>query len=164
GMAPLGATAYEKEKWRCNLCGEEFTDPYPEGVGEDKYDEPATAMVALLKYGAGLPFNRIEKLQQNMGVPLPATNQWELVKEGADLLQPPYEELVRQAAQGKVLHNDDTTMKVLEITAEQRAAAAADRETDERTGVFTSGIVSTNKLIRVALFFTGVRHAGETLA
>ena len=63
-----------------------------------------------------------------------------------------------------MLHNDDTTMKVLEITKEQRAAALADEETSERTGVFTSGIVSTKEGHRIALFFTGVKHAGENLA
>jgi hypothetical protein len=164
GMAPLGATVYEKDRWRCNLCGEVFTAPSPEGVGEQKYDETATGMVGLLKYGAGLPFNRVEKLQQGMGVPLPATTQWELVKDGADKLAPAHDELVRQAAQGKVLYNDDTTMKVLELSAEQRAAAAADEETDGRTGVFTSGIVSAGGGHHIALFFTGVQHAGENLA
>jgi len=34
----------------------------------------------------------------------------------------------------------------------------------ERTGVFTSGIVSTKKGRKVALFFTGPKHAGENLA
>ena len=164
GMAPLGATVLEKDRWRCNLCGEVFTAPSPEGIGEEKYDETATAMVGLCKYGVGLPFNRIEKLQQGMGIPLPATTQWELVKEGAEKLAPAHEELVRHAAQGKVLYNDDTTMKVLELSAEQRAAAAADEETDERTGVFTSGIVSTGGGHHLALFFTGVQHAGENLA
>jgi transposase len=164
GMAPLGATVYEKDRWRCNLCGQMYVAPSPEGVGEEKYDETATAMVGLLKYGTGLPFNRIEKLQQGMGVPLPATTQWELVKEGAKLLAPAHDELVRQAAQGKLLHNDDTTMKVLELSAEQRAAAAADEETDARTGVFTSGIVSVKKDQLIALFFTGAQHAGENLS
>jgi transposase len=164
GMAPLGATVYENDRLRCNLCGEVFTAPAPEDAGEKKYDETATAMIGELKYGAGLPFNRIEKLQAGMGIPLPATTQWELVRDGAALLTPAHEELVRQAAQGKVLHNDDTTMKVLELTREQRAAAAADEETDERTGVFTSGIVSTGKGHPIALFFTGVQHAGENLA
>ena len=164
GMAPLGATVYEQDRWRCNLCGEVFTAPAPEGVGEEKYDETATSMVGLLKYGTGLPFNRIEKLQQGLGIPLPATTQWELVKEGAELLAPAHDELVRQAAQGKVLYNDDTTMKVLELSAEQRAAAAADEETDGRTGVFTSGIVSVSNGHHVALFFTGAQHAGENLA
>jgi transposase len=164
GMAPLGATVYEGDRLRCNLCGEVFTAPSPEGVGDDKYDETATGMVGLLKYGAGLPFNRIEKLQQGMGIPLPATTQWELVSQGAKNLEPAHQELVRQAAQGEVLHNDDTTMKVLELTGEQRAAAAADEETDGRTGVFTSGIVATKDDHKIALFFTGVKHAGENLA
>jgi hypothetical protein len=63
-----------------------------------------------------------------------------------------------------VLHNDDTTMKVLELSREQRAAAAVDAPGDERSGVFTSGIISTTEQHKVALFFTGVRHAGENLA
>jgi len=164
GMAPLGATVYECERMRCNLCGEVFTAAAPEGVGEEKYDEAATSMVGLLKYGCGLPFYRIEKLQQNMGIPLPATTQWELVREGSKLLAPVHEELVHQAAQGEVLHNDDTVARVLELTREQREAAAADEQTDPRTGVFTSGIVSTREGRRIALFFTGVKHAGENLA
>ncbi len=163
GMAPLGATVYERDRWRCNLCGDVFTAPAPAGVGEEKYDEKATSMVGLLKYGTGLPFNRIEKLQEGMGIPLPAATQWELVRDGAKLIAPAHDELIREAAHGEVLHNDDTTMKVLELTAEQRAAAVADEET-ERTGVFTSGIVATREGRRIALFFTGAKHAGENLS
>ena len=66
GMAPLGATVYEKDRLRCNLCGEVFTAPSPEGVGEEKYDETATGMTGMFRYGVGLPFNRVEKLQQGM--------------------------------------------------------------------------------------------------
>jgi transposase len=163
-MAPLGATVYERDRWRCNLCGDVFTAPSPDEVGDDKYDEKATSMVGLLKYGTGLPFNRIEKLQEGMGIPLPAATQWELVRDGAKLLAPAHEELIRKAAHGEVVHNDDTTMKVLELTAEQRAAAAADEDTDERTGVFTSGIVATAEGYRIALFITGAQHAGENLS
>jgi len=65
GMAPLAATRYELERLRCNLCGEVFTAEAPEGVGQQKYEQSATAMIALLKYACGLPFNRIEKLQKN---------------------------------------------------------------------------------------------------
>ena len=86
GMAPLGATLYERERLRCNLCGEVFTAAAPEGVGEEKYDETAAAMIGLLKYGSGLPFNRIEKLQRHLGIPLPAATQWELVAAAAALL------------------------------------------------------------------------------
>jgi hypothetical protein len=55
GMAPLDATVWECERLRCNACGEVFTAPTPEGVGTQKYDESADAMVAMLRYGAGVP-------------------------------------------------------------------------------------------------------------
>jgi transposase len=164
GMAPLGATVYECERWRCNLCGEVFTAPAPDGVGAAKYDATATTMVGLLKYGCGLPFHRIETLQRGMRIPLPAATQWALVRDATPQLVPVWDELLRQAAQGEVVYNDDTTMKVLALSAEQRRAAAADEETDARTGVFTSGIIATRDGHRIALFFTGRKHAGENLA
>ena len=98
------------------------------------------------------------------GIPLPAATQWELVRDALPRLAPVWDELLRQAAQGEVVYNDDTTMKILALTAEQRRAAAADEETDARTGVFTSGIVATRDGHRIALFFTGRQHAGENLA
>ena len=164
GMAPLSATVYACERLRCHLCGEVTTAPAPEGVGPEKYDASATSMVGLLKYGAGLPFHRIETLQAGMGIPLPAATQWDLVREAAKRLAPAHEELQRQAAQAPVLYNDDTTMKVLQLTKAQRAAALADDAHTERTGIFTSGIVATQEGRQIALFFTGVRHAGENLA
>lgn len=75
GVAPLGATVYSCDRLRCNLCGEVYTAPAPAGVGDQKYDAAATSMVGLLKYGTGVPFNRIEKLQQGMGIPLPAASK-----------------------------------------------------------------------------------------
>lgn len=164
GMAPLGAAVYVRDRLRCNLCGEVFTAPTPEGIGEVRYDETAASMVGLLKYGAGLPFHRIEVLQRGLGIPLPAATQWELVRDAAALLAPVFAELLRQAAQGEIFYNDDTVMKILALTVEQRRAAAADEDTDERTGVFTSAIVAVCGPDRIALFFTGRRHAGENLA
>jgi len=163
GMAPLAATVWECERLRCNLCGEVYTAAPPQGVGPEKYDASASAMVGLLKYGTGLPFHRIEKLQEGLGVPLPASTQWELVKEAAQKLQPVFEELITEAAQAEVLHNDDTTMKVLDLSKEQMAAAAAGAE-QERTGVYTSGLIATKGERAIALFFTGQKHAGENLA
>jgi len=178
GMAPLSATVYEQERLRCNLCGEVFTAPAPDGVGSEKYDETAAAMIGTVKYGAGFPFNRLERLQAGMGVPLPAATQWEIVERAADRLKPVHGELVNQGAQGSVLHNDDTPAKILELMAEvddeklpeegtpetERAGPDAGTEKPERTGMFTSGIVSVVNGHRVALFFTGRKHAGENLA
>ncbi|HVP44008.1 MAG TPA: transposase, partial [Terriglobales bacterium] len=164
GQAPLGAVVYELEKLRCNLCGEVFTAPAPEGLGEDKYDARAAAMIALLKYGSGLPFYRLEQLQGGLGIPLPASTQWEIAKETAQPLRPAFDELIRQAAQGEVVYNDDTTAKILSLMGKS-AAHPAGQEADgpARTGVFTSGVVSTGEGRRIALFFTGRQHAGENL-
>lgn len=164
GQAPLQASVWELEKLRCNCCGEVFTAEAPEGIGEKKYDAKAGSMMALLKYGSGLPFNRLGGLQRNLGIPLPPSTQWGIVEEVAAQLDPVYRELVREAAQGKVVHNDDTTMTILELGgAPQATKEASSGESSERTGVFTSGIVSTDEGRSIALFFTGRRHAGENL-
>jgi transposase len=161
GMAPLAATRYELERLRCNLCGEVFTAEPPDGVTDHKYDESATAMIALLKYGCGLPFHRIEKLQKNLGIPMPAATQWELVAAAADTLREALHAMIRQAAQGEVVHNDDTTMSLL---AFGKSAFPEDEPAPERTGVYTTGIVSRTAEHDIALYFTGRRHAGENLA
>src|SRR3954453_22749752 len=155
GHAPLEATVFEMERLRCNACGEVFTADEPEAAGPAKYDETAVAMVALLKYGTGVPFKRLERLQAQLGMPLPAATQWELMAAAAIPLRLALEELIRQAAQGRVMHNDDTSMRVLRLIREPG---------DKRTGTFTSGIVSLVDAWTIALFFTGRNHAGENIA
>jgi hypothetical protein len=166
GQAPIMATVYALEKLRCNLCGELFTAEPPPGVGAEKYDATAGAMIAVLKYGTGLPFHRLDRLQANLRIPLPASTQWEIVSDLALRLQPVLHALTQQAAQGEILHNDDTSMTVLELRG--RGLPRGDPETGEmspeRTGVFTSALVSTREGRRIALFLTGRRHAGENLA
>jgi transposase len=166
GRAPLYATVYRLQKLRCHLCGKLFTAPTPAGIGDDKYDHTAASMIGLLKYGSGLPFNRLERLQGNCEVPLAASTQWDIVHAAASLLTPAYEELIRQAAQGEVLHNDDTTVRILELMGERfRKNPPTEDDRDlGRTGLFTSGVVATSAGRRIALFFSGRRHAGENLA
>lgn len=154
GVAPFTATIYELERRRCNLCGEVSTAPAPAGVGEAKYDHSVAALLGLLRYGAGLPMNRIERLQLALGIPLPASTQWELLLEATGLLAPAQAELIRQAAQGQVMYNDDTVMRILE-----RAEIAR----EGRKAVYTSAILSKVGDHRIALFITGHNHAGENL-
>ena len=164
GEAPLQATVYELEKLRCNLCGKVFTAECPEKRAvKEKYDETAGSMIALLKYGSGFPFNRLEKFQEGFGVPLAASTQWDIVERKADKIYPLYDELVRQAAQGEVLHNDDTNAKILEFMKEQENRYDEDEER-QRTGVFTTGVLSRVGEHTVALYFTGRKHAGENMA
>jgi transposase len=155
GQAPVKAIVFEMERLRCNACCQVFTAAEPAGTGAAKYDMTAVAMIALLKYGTGMPFNRMERLETQLGILLPAATQWELMELAAGSLKPVLEELIRQAAQGSVVHNDDTGMRILKLV----------RNTDDgRTGTFTSGIVSIWREWRIALYFTGWKHAGENLA
>lgn len=164
GQAPLGAKVVELEKLRCGLCGAIFTAQAPPEVGTEKYDAEAAGMIAVLKYGSGFPFNRLQRLQGSLEIPLPATTQWEIVQDCADTLEPVFEQMVYQAAQGRLLHNDDTTMKVLELCRQANATTREDAPPNApRKGVFTSGIVSVAEDHRIALFFTGHCHAGENL-
>jgi hypothetical protein len=112
-------------------------------------------MVAVLKYGSGVPFYRLAGLQANLGIPLPVSTQWDMVARAAAALEPAYEELIRQAAQGQVLYNDDTAVRILALARETA---------DDRTGVFTTGIVATAHGRKMTLFFSGDKHAGENLA
>src|SRR5438094_10165859 len=91
-------------------------------------------MVDLLKYDSGLPYHRLARLQRRMGIPLPISTQWDIVRGAAERIEPAYQELIRQAAQGEVLYNDDTSMKILSLMNE----SAFDEEYSDRTGIFTS--------------------------
>jgi transposase len=153
GDAPLTATSFECEKLRCNLCGDVFTSELPDTAGAKKYDATAGAMIALLKYGTGVPFNRLETLQDALGIPLPASTQWDIAEKTAKPAHPAYKELIRQAAQGELIHLDDTAMKIL----------LAINEKEGRNGTFTTGMLSVKGERKIALFFTGHRHAGENL-
>ena len=158
GNAPLAAKVYELERLRCNLCGQVFSAKEPDSIGDEKYDETAGTMIALLKYGSGFPFNRLEGLQDSLGIPLPASTQWDIVEKVGDQIHPAFRELIRQAAQGEVIHNDDTTMKILSLMKEN------DKNEPERKGMFTTGILSVLDGRKIALFFTGRKHAGENMA
>jgi transposase len=169
GQPPLAAKIYRLQKLRCHLCGQIFTATAPQEAGNKKYDATAGSMIGLLKYGSGLPFNRLDGLQGDLDVPLPASTQWDIVQAVATDLTPVFAELIRQAAQGDVLHNDDTTVKILELMGPQRrqevlASDVGDVDNaDVRKGMFTSGVVALRDGRRVALFFSGRRHAGENL-
>lgn len=130
GQAPLQATVYELEKLRGGTCNQIFTAKAPQDIGEQKYNPESISMIALLKYGSGMPFNRLDRLQATLDIPLSASTQWDVLSQREPVFTPVHQALIQAAAQGKILHNDDTAMKVLSLTP------------GERKGVFTSGIVS----------------------
>src|SRR5260370_37869370 len=95
-------------------------------------------MVGSLRFGRGGPHDRLDRMQVDLGVRLPASTQWELMAEAGQALEPVQEALITLAARGKVIHNDDTTMRVQSLAKETGPGASG----PERTGIFTTGIIS----------------------
>lgn len=158
-QALFAATRFELEKLRCNLCGRLFTAPTPPEAGLNKYDPGVGSMLGYLRFGGGLPHYRLDRMQTDLGVRLPASTQWELMAQAGQTLEPVHEALITLAAQGKLIHNDDTTMRVQSLAKE----AGFTVQGQERTGVFTTSLISEVEGHTIALFATGHRHAGENL-
>jgi hypothetical protein len=153
------------ERLRCDACGAVFTAPVPAAAGQEKYAPSVGVTIAVLRYGTGVPHYRLARLQQSLGVPLPASTQWELMAPLRELAQPIFAALVVLAANAPLLHHDDTTMRILDLrrpgsaTAEELARLAPHRK-----GTFTSNVLAEVASHPVALYFTGWQHAGENLA
>ncbi len=118
---PVGAVIHELERLRCDTCGEVFTARLPAGVTTEKYDATVGVMVGLLRYGAGLPFYRLERLQEGVGVPLPAALQWAEAERVATALEPVVAHLIYLGAQAGLVFTDDTPMRVQELRQEIQA-------------------------------------------
>jgi YD repeat-containing protein len=154
GQVPIQVTFYELEQLRSNGCDSVYSAPLPDGVGPETYDATAVSVIALSKYGMGLPFYRQAALYGCLGTPIAVATQYELVAEAAERIRPAYNELVRLAAQGKLAHYDDTSSKILKFERDHE---------DRRSGIFTSGIISVHEAFQIALLFTGRDHAGENM-
>jgi transposase len=160
----IAGTVFELEKLRCAVCGQLFSATPPVEAGQEKYAPNVAPMLAILRYGYGLPMNRMAQLQEDVGVPLPSGTQWELIDEHGLELAGVYEGFLRYAADGEIFFNDDTPVKIL--TVQKQIRQDEDRpavERHPRTGVFTTGIVVKKGEHTLTLFFSGRRHAGENL-
>ncbi len=163
GQPPLEATVYKLRQLRCRLCDASFTAALPEGASELKYEHSCASMLALLRYGSGMPFYRLESLQASLNVPLPDATQWDIVLKAVPGPRAAFEELIRQAAQAQLLHNDDTPARILSLMRERTEAEAAGK-TPVAKAINTSGIVAELQGRKMVLFFTGHAHAGQNLA
>ena len=169
GTMPVQATVYECETMRCSACGKLFTAEAPAEARGKKYDESVGSVVALLRYGNGLPFFRLQQLQRSMGVPLPASVQWQLAKQKAQSLKPIHEALCCHAAQAQVMRVDDTPMTILERDGARRGSQQCPipqgqkRDSSEKKGTRTTAIVSSGQDRPVVIYRTGGREAGENI-
>jgi hypothetical protein len=166
GQPLLAGTCWNCQRLRCSSCGSVHTARAPAEAQGPKFDHTAVAMLALCRYSLGLPHNRIDKLQRNMKLPVPASTQWDVIQDNAPAFEPIFAELERRAAQGEVVHNDDTYARLLDFMGERRAKLLRDADfpDPERVGLFTTAIVSITNDAPIVLFYTGRKYAGENLA
>jgi hypothetical protein len=152
----------------------------PEGVSAKKWDETADAQIAIERHAKYTPSYRTARAQEMCGIPLPESVQSERCREVADVLEPIYEEMKKEAAQGKVFQIDDTPVRILELVKEnkerkqekedaekkvkEKKGKRKKKKKEERVGIQTSGVVvELHSGAKVALYFNGRQHAGENI-
>ncbi len=163
GHALLSAVRYVLEKFRCSACGQVFTAAAPAEAGADKYTARARAVLVLGRYYLGVPLYRLEGYQAMVGVPVPDATQWDQIEQVADCAYTVFEQLKHLAAQGEVIYQDDTHVRILSLMAENRHAQAEGTPA-ERTGMYTTALVAQQGAQTICLYFAGRAHAGENLA
>jgi transposase len=157
GQPLVAVTRYDLERLRCSACGALFVAHLPPGVGPERYAISLKVMLAVAHYHLGLPFNRIEALQQMLGLPLPDATQWDLVEQVADVGYRVYNHLKWLAAQQPLVFQDDTGARVVSLIKDHQAEPAPARK-----AIYTSVLRCVGQQT-ICLFFTGRRHAGENL-
>jgi transposase len=168
GNALLSAMHYELEKLRCSACGEIFTAGLPEGVGDEKYSAQARAVLAVSRYYLGVPGYRLQGYQAMLGVPVPDATQWDQIEAVSDCAYKVFEQLEREAAQGELIFQDDTAVRIVSLIQENRElfaqAHAQGRSTPrERTGMHTTALAVQVGEHTAILYYSSRRHAGENL-
>jgi transposase len=168
GQALLSAIRYEVEKLRCSACGQIFTAGLPEDVGEAKYSPQARAVLVVGRYLLGLPLYRIEAYQAMLGVPVPDATQWDQIEQVGDCAYRVFAQMEQAAAQGELIFQDDTAVRILSLMQENRelvaAAQAHGRATPKaRTGMHTTALVVKVGEHTAILYYSSRRHAGENL-
>lgn len=169
GHAVLSAIRYELERLRCSACGQVFTAEAPSEMGASKYNAKARAAIVMNRYFLGVPFYRLEAYQALVGVPVPDATQWDQVERVADSAYMVFEYLVYLAAQGQLIYQDDTPVRILSLIKENAQAQDAqdqppqDAESNERTGMQSTALVVQTGEHNICLYFSGRDHAGENL-
>jgi transposase len=176
GQPLFGAELHHFEQARCRICGNLITadgsTEVLDGIGSSyiTYHWSACAMLLVMHYFAGAPFKRLEMLHNGWGVPMPDANQWKMVDECTDLLDPLFRAIEQHGIHNAVsLRIDDTGSEVIELRKQIRAEIAAlekvgESTKDVRTAINATGVyLETADGAVITLFYTGRHHAGEII-
>ena len=151
GNPIITGTRYERERFRCALCGNQYNADMPNEIAHrNKYDETCRSALAIARYYSGQPFKRIETLQELQGVPVADATQWDQIMKLYSVLVPVYLALEEMAANGQLISYDDTGNRILSVHGNKKA-------------VHTTAFISTVDQHMIYLFYTSQRHAGQNM-
>ena len=162
GHALLSAVRYMLEKLRCSACGQVFTARPPEGAGQEKYSAghgPCWCWGATTWGFRCTGWKGIKRWwgcrcqMRHSGI---TSSGWRTVPI------PCLNSSKNSAAQGEVISQDDTHVRILSLMAENRQAQADDTS-ERRTGMYTTALVAQQGTQTICLYVTGRAHAGENL-
>ena len=94
----------------------------------------------------GLPLYRVEGYQGMLGVPVPYATQWDQIERVAHCGSKVLAHLECLAAQGELIYQDDTSVRIVSLIEENREAHAHAEvlgvsRAAERTGMYTTALV-----------------------
>ena len=169
GHGLLSATRYALQKLRCSAWGQICTAALPQEAGEEKYSARARAVLVVCHYYLGLPLYRLQSYQAMLGTPVPDATQWDQIEKVGDCSYVVFEYLETLAAQGELIYQDDTSVRILTLLKENqerqaRAEAMGFSRSKERTGMFTTALVVKVGERILCLYYSGRAHVGENLA
>lgn len=176
GQPLFGVEVHHFEQATCKMCGRIVRAVAPNnilegGVGSNYivYDYSACAMLIVMHYFGGIPFKRLESLHAGWEIPLPDSNQWQIVNKTDDDLRPLYNALESFGMRMAVsLRIDDTGSMVISIMRQINAEIEEARKLgnsvkDIRTGINATAAYLETPEGTIILFYTGLHHAGEIL-
>jgi len=150
---------YRIEKLRCSLCGHQYNASLPASIAhQPKYSPSCLSTLAISHYHYGLPFKRIESWQLTQGIPMADATQWDKIVELYQIIKTVHQVLETQAAQGSLLHYDDTHHQILSHTKAYQQGTVA------RKGVYTTAVIAQVPDRKIYLFYTAACYAGENIA
>lgn len=160
GQPMVKVTKHFVEKYRCGLCGYRVEAKVPEELeGKQKiYTPELKTYLALHKFFLAVPYHRMDTYQKMLNVPLPDSTQWNLIESVASSCYPVFNYSKILAANSKIIWNDDTVNRILDVIAENK------RNENDTTGMHTTCIMAeTEDGHKIALYLNGTQHSGENV-
>ena len=161
GSSPVSAVKFIAERSGC-LCGAQFSGTPPTELKEvfegKKYSPSALASIITQKYDMGVPFGALDKLQNFVGVPVPASTQANKVKDLAPVVDAIFNVLQYHGANSDLLGFDDARIMML------KGKKLLDGKYEVKNGhgsVFVCKNFGNNNV--VILYHLNFKHAGICL-